>query len=111
MWYEGYTQRGECAPTRRTVKRSDKLLKCLSLPIISVSNVRSLLPKINSFKNDVLERNIGLALLSEIWQVKGKKKHMREIEKMLELEGLKYISTPRSSYHSVVSGGVLIVLD
>ena len=57
-----------------------------------------MLPKINSFKIDILEREIGLALLSEIWEVKGKRKHMSEITKMLELEGLKYISTPRGSY-------------
>ena len=74
-----------------------------------VSNVRSLLRKINSFKKDVLERGIGLALLSEIWEVKGKKKHMSEIEKMLQLEGLKYISTPRGSYKR--GGGCAIVAN
>ena len=108
VWYEEYhTQRRECAPTRQTIRRNDKLLKCLSLPIISVSNLRSLLPKINSFKKDILERDIGLALLCEIWQVKGKKKNMCEIEKMLEIEGLKYISTPRASYKR--GGGCAIV--
>ena len=108
VWYDEYHgQRRECAPTRHTIRRNDKLLKCLSLPIISVSNLRSLLPKINSFKKDILERDIGLALLCEIWQVKGKKKNMCEIEKMLEIEGLKYISTPRASYKR--GGGCAIV--
>ena len=69
--------------------------------------MRSLLPKINNFKNDVLEREIGLSLLSEIWEVKGKKKHMSELTKMLEVEGLKYISTPRASYKRC--GGCAIV--
>ena len=77
------------------------------MPIITVSNMRSLLPKVNSFKTDILERKIGLALLSEVWEVKGKKKHMSEINKMLELEGLKYISTPRASYKR--GGGCAIV--
>ena len=66
------------------------------LPTVSVSNMRSLLPKVNNFKNDILEREISLALLSEVWEVKGKKKHKFEIEKMLQIDGLKYISTPRS---------------
>ena len=107
MWHENYTQRTQCVPTRQTIRRNSKLLQCLSLPIISVSNLRSLLPKVNNFKNDILERGIGLALLSEIWEVKGKKKHMSEITKMLELEGLKYISTPRGSYKR--GGGCAIV--
>ena len=55
------------------------------------------MPKINNFKNDMLEREISLALLSEVWEKKGKKKHRFQIEKMLEQEGLKYISTPRPS--------------
>ena len=108
VWFESYTQRSvSTPPVRQTVKRNSKLLQCLSLPIISVSNVRSLLPKLNSFKNDILERNIGLSLVTEIWEVKGKKKHMSAIERMLEMEGLKYISTPRASYKR--GGGCAIV--
>ena len=107
VWHEPYVQREERVPTRKTVKRNSKLFQCLSLPIIAVSNLRSLLPKINNFKTDVLEREIGLSLLSEIWLVKGKKKHMSEITKMLEIEGLKYISTPRASNKR--GGGCAIV--
>ena len=75
VWYEEYTsRRGEdILSVRQTVRRNSKLLQCMSLPIIAVSNIRSLLPKINSFKTDVLEREIGLSLLSEIWEVKGEK--------------------------------------
>jgi hypothetical protein len=108
VWYEVYTRRENILPARKTVRRDGKGLQCLSLQIISVSNLRSLLPKINNFKRDILERDIGLALLSsEIWQVKGKKKNMCEITKMLEIEGLKYISTPRASYKR--GGGCAIV--
>ena len=107
VWHEQYMQREDIPPVRRTVRRNGKLLQCLSLPIIAVSNVRSLLPKINSFKTDVLEREIGLSLLSEIWEVKGKKKHISEVTKMLEVEGLKYISTPRASNKR--GGGCAIV--
>ena len=71
VWHEQYTQREDIPPVRQTVRRNSKLLQCLSLPIIAVSNVRSLLLKIRNFKTDVLEREIGLSLLSEIWEVKG----------------------------------------
>ena len=71
--------------------------------------MRSLMPKIKNFKIDVLERKIGLALLSEIWEKKGNKKHKFEIEKMLQQDGLKYISTPRPS--SKRGGGCAIVAD
>ena len=45
----------------------------------------------------------------EVWGKKDKKKHKLEIEKMLQLEGLKYISTPRPS--SKRGGGCAIVAN
>ena len=57
--------------------------------------------------NDILERKISLAILSEVWEKKGNKKHKFQIEKMLQEEGLKYISTPQSS--SKRGGGCAIV--
>ena len=108
-WYEPYFKREKIKPVRVTVKRDKKLLTCLALPKISTSNMRSLIPKVNNFKTDVLEREINLCLLSEIWEQKGKKKHMSEITKMLELNGLKYISTPRSVNKR--GGGCAIVVN
>jgi hypothetical protein len=58
-------------------------------------------------KSIISERMLGLSLLSEIYEVKGKKKHVSEVTKMLELDGLKYISTPRASYKR--GGGCAIV--
>ena len=57
--------------------------------------MRSLFPKINNVKNDILERGISLAFFSEIWEKSENKNHKFEIENMLESEGLKYISTAR----------------
>ena len=79
-----------------------------SLPIMSVSNVRSLMPKINNFKNDLMERNISLAMLSEVWEKTNCKNHQNEIEKMLKIEGLKYISTPRMTKRG---GGAAIIVS
>ena len=48
-------------------------------------------------KTDILERNIDVAFLCEIWEKKEKKVHQLQIETLLETEGLKYFSTPRPS--------------
>ena len=39
VWHEQYTQREDIVPVRQTIRRNSKLLQCLSLPIIAVSNV------------------------------------------------------------------------
>ena len=97
-WYEPYVQsfRGTNACNRKTVKRNGRLSQYSSLPVVYVSNLRSILPKINNFKTDVKERKIDICLLSEVWEKRGNKKYINEVVKMMEIEGLKYISTPRS---------------
>ena len=108
-WFETQSRRtGDIRPVRQTVKRDKKLSVCLSLPIISVSNCRSLIPKINNFKDDLFEREISLALCSEVWEKTSSKKHKFELEKLLQLHGLKYISTPRLSKRG---GGAAIIAN
>ena len=112
VWYETYEppvyNREQSRANRKTVKRDNRMVEGLSLPIISVSNLRSLPPKLNSFKIDLLEREISLALLSEIWEKTTCKKQQFELEKMYEMEGLKYISTPRTQKRG---GGAAIVVN
>jgi hypothetical protein len=103
-----YRRTSDMRPVRQTVRRDNKLPVCQSLPIVSVSNCRSLIPKVNNFVDDMLEREIGVALLSEVWQKANSKKHRSEIEKMLQLHGLKYISTPRLHKRG---GGAAIVAN
>ena len=79
-----------------------------SLPVISVSKLSSLAPKIRNFRTDLIEREITVSLISEIWEKVGCKKQMYEIEKMLQLDGLKYISTPRTTKRG---GGAAIVAN
>ena len=75
-WYDAHQRRpGDIRPLRQTVRRNDKPSVCNTLPVISVSNLRSLIPKINNFKNDMLEREISLVLISEVWE----KKHSKNI--------------------------------
>ena len=78
------------------------------LPIISVSNMRSLGPKLQNFRTDMLERKISAALLTEVWEQTSCKKQQYEIEKMFQLDGLKYISTPRTQKRG---GGAAIVVN
>ena len=108
-WFDKQQRRpADIRPVRQTVRRNDKQLVCNTLPVISVSNLRSLIPKINNFKTDMLEREVSLALLSEVWEQKNSKKHKFELEKILQLDGLKYISTPRPSKRG---GGAAIVAN
>ena len=63
--------------------------------MLATYNLRSFSPKTQNVKNYILERSIDCAFLSEIWEQKENKNHQQEIEKMLEMDGLKYTSTPR----------------
>ena len=53
------------------------------------------------------ERDLGLNLMSEIWEKPGKRKHSFKTEPMFHMEGLKYISTPRPPQKR--GGGAAIV--
>ena len=57
----------------------------------------------------MLERNVGLCLMSEVWEDTDNKKHSYKIMKMLEIEGLKYVSTPRPKGKR--GGGCAIIVD
>ena len=53
------------------------------------------MPKLNSFVDDMLDRNCQLSFLTEIWTKSENKSHQFKIEELYEMKGLKYISTPR----------------
>ena len=111
-WYEEYRYRApdpsQSKVNRITIKRDNRLVIGESLPIIAVSNLRSLTPKLNNFKDDLIEREISVALLSEVWEKTSCKKQQYEVEKMFQLDGLKYISTPRITKRG---GGAAIVVN
>ena len=111
-WYDEYNPRvidpKQSKVNRKTVRRDNRLVGCESLPIMSVSNLRSFWPKLNNFKNDMEMRDISLAMLSEVWEKQNCKKQQHELEKMLNMDGLKYISTPRTTKRG---GGAAIVVS
>ena len=87
--------------------RIDKITCALNLPSVATYNCRSFFPKAGNVKNDLIEREVDLAFLVEIWQKSENKAHQFEIEKMLETDGLKYISTPRPTGW----GGAAIIVN
>ena len=90
----------------------DKITAALSLPTVATYNLRSLFPKIGNLTTDMLERSVDVGFLSEIWENSNKAEHSYEIEKLLELNGLKYISTTRSpNAKGVCYGGSAIVVN
>ena len=82
-------------PVRRTVQRSNKLVDALSAPLISLYNVRSAWSKWDSIAEDIDMRSTDMCILTEVWQKKENKRHQKCIESMLEMRGIKYVSTPR----------------
>ena len=80
---------------RVTIRRDNKKIQALSLPKISNYNVRSFWSKISNFSLDMNERLCDASFLTEVWEKKENRKHQMKLEEMLEMRGIKYISTPR----------------
>ena len=96
VWFEEYIPRPANLPCiRQTIRRDNKYEKCGMLPSISVPNARSIFPKARNFIQDMRMRDLSLVIMSETWQRETKRKHKNEIERMLFMEGLKFISTTR----------------
>ena len=68
-------------------------MQAFTLPKIANFNVRSLFPKIGNFALDMKERESDISFLTEVWEKKEKKKHQHKLEELLEIHGIKYIST------------------
>ena len=92
--------------------KPDKITAALSLPTVATYNLRSLFPKIGNLSTDMLERYVDVGFLTEIWENSANLEHQLEIEKLLEMKGLKYISTARPpNSKGVCYGGAAIVVN
>ena len=76
--------------TQLNTKKS-KIKTALNLPVVASYNCRSLFPKLGSMKTEIIERKLDCIFASEVWEQSENKEHLWEIEKMLEIDGLKYI--------------------
>ena len=81
--------------SRKTIRRDNKNIQAISLPIFTLYNIRSFFPKSKNFAQDMEERQCDLSFVTEVWQQLENKKHMSQLEELLELKGVKYNSTPR----------------
>ena len=80
--------------------------------MIATYNFRSLMPKIQCLKNDLIERSVSLGFLQETWEDTENRSHQFEIEKLMEIDGFQYISAPRpKNYHGRSYGGAAIVVN
>ena len=97
--YWGYRPEKSCAtrlpPIRKRIRRDNRSVQALTLPRVLNYNMRSIFSKIENFSEDMLEREGDINFVTEIWQKQENKKHQQKIEKMFELSGISYISTPR----------------
>ena len=92
----------------KTIKRNNKGEISLYLPKIAVYNHRSIWAKVKNFTKEFQELGLDVAFNSEIREKKEKKSHKFEIEKMCEMKGLDYISTPRPDRRG---GGTALIID
>ena len=80
---------------RKTVRRNNNLVEALAAPRTTLYNVRSAWSKWGNISEDIEMRETDLCFLIEVWEKSENKRHHNLIEEMLELKGIKYISTPR----------------
>ena len=70
------------------------------------------MPKIHNLRTDIKERKVDVAFLQEIWEQSDNADHSKEIEDMLEIDGLQYVSKPRpKNFKGTSYGGVAIIVD
>jgi hypothetical protein len=93
---------------RRVIRRENKCIQALSLPVFLVYNMRSIWAKQNNFAEDMQERAADISFLSEVWEKSENRKHQAKIEEMLEMNNISYISTPRPGAKRGGGAGIAI---
>ena len=73
--------------------------------------MRSIFPKIGNFALDMIERESDISFLTEVWEKYENKKHQFRLEEMLEISGIKYISTPRPGAKRGGGAAIAVRLD
>ena len=97
--------------TRKRIRRDNKTFEALSLPKLTNYNMRALFSKIDNFARDMEERESDLSFLTEVWEKSENKKHQFKLEELLELRGIKYISTPRPGAQRGGGAAIAVRLD
>ena len=93
----------------RQVRANDRVAASEELPTIAVTNFRSLGPRVQNVKDDILMRDIEVQIASETWEKESNNKLKSDLEELLEIHGLKYISCPRPNKKR--GGGAAIIVN
>ena len=92
--------------------RVDRISAANCLPTIATYNMRSLEPKLESLKTDLLERSVDVAFLQEIWEKEGNPDFESKVERMMEINGMLYFSSPRPlDSRGYAYGGTAIIVN
>ena len=66
-------------------KRVNRAEAALGLPVITTNNLRSMMPKIKSLKADIIERNVDISFLQEIWEQSDSDNFKMKLKQCLSL--------------------------
>ena len=66
-------------------KRVNRAEAALGLPVITTNNLRSMIPKIKSLKADIIERNVDISFLQEIWEQSDSDNFKMKLKQCLSL--------------------------
>ena len=72
------------SPPKQPRQKFDKLTTALNLASVATYNCRFIFPKLGNLKTDLIEREIDVGFMVEIWEKKENKNHQLEIEKLLK---------------------------
>ena len=97
--------------SRKRIRRDNKTVQALTLPKLTNYNMRALFSKIGNFARDMHERESDLSFLTEVWEKAENKKHQFKLEELLEMQGIKYISTPRPGAQRGGGAAIAVRLD
>ena len=96
---------------RKVIRRDNNIIHALSLPRMTNFNMRALFSKTENFARDMDERSCDLSFLTEVWEKLENKKHQFRLEELLEMSGIKYISTPRPGAQRGGGAAIAVRLD
>ena len=61
----------------KTIRRDNRAVQALSLPKVANYNMRSLITKIGKFSNDMLDRSVDIAFLTEVWKIRSTNSNLK----------------------------------
>ena len=66
-------------------KRVNRAEAAPGLPVITTNNLQSMMPKIKSLKADIIERNVDISFLQEIWEQSDSDNFKMKLKQCLSL--------------------------